>query len=227
MVRMLSAGKIAGAAVMIAALSGAAQASDPTEPRSSGGSWTGFYLGIDGGAAKTKWTEPGFTGSLSGKGGEIGAHAGYNVQMQGVVVGLEGDISALTGKYKDSASASGAIASVTVSNSPLMSLRARVGFLAMPSLLLYGTAGIAHANEKVTVAVAVPGFSAAGSASGGATGFVAGGGLEYKLSQALSMRVEGLHYAFGSADLKFQGVSIGQIKDETNVIRAGLSYHFN
>lgn len=205
--------KVAGAALGLAiALGGAAQAGEPAS------NWSGFYLGVHGGGAWTKWSSPGSSTTLSGKGGEIGGHAGYNIQMQGVVLGVEGDISALSNKYSASI-APGVTA--TLGNSPLASLRARLGFLAMPSMLVYATAGVARANENFTVNVLT------GSATGAATGFVGGAGLEYKLSQAFSMRVEGLHYAFRETELKFQGVTIGKVKDDTNVLRVGVSYHFN
>src|SRR6266480_1456641 len=54
-------------------------------------SWTGFYLGINGGGGwgQTQWDGVG-TWDLSG--GLIGATIGYNWQFNQLVVGAEGDI---------------------------------------------------------------------------------------------------------------------------------------
>ena len=63
------------------------------------------------------------------------------------------------------------------------------------------------------------------------TGFVGGGGIEYKVGENLSLGVEGLYYNFGSdpqtlvagADEPFV------LKDDLDfsVVRGRLTYHFN
>ena len=63
------------------------------------------------------------------------------------------------------------------------------------------------------------------------TGFVGGGGIEYRLGENLSLGVEGLYYDFGSDTQNF-AAGAGEpfvLKDELDfaVARGRLTYHFN
>jgi outer membrane immunogenic protein len=121
----------------------------------------------------------------------------------------------------------------------LASSRARVGFLVGPELLLYGTGGVAwgHTNFSdtlVTHFVDLNGsrgvVTGTGRASSNQFGWAAGVGGEWKLwSSGLMLRVEYLHYDFGSTSLAFDVIRNDNIhldKLTTDVVRGGISYKF-
>jgi len=157
-----------------------------------------------------------------------GFHVGYNWQSGNVVFGVEADIDA-----NDSL------------DNLLGSVRGRIG-LASERSLFYLTAGLAYLNvEGGDSAVFIRGGGGAGGDggassldSGGAggpgsatvigrvtgpegseTGFVVGGGMEYKLTNQIGLGVEGLYYSFDDNDL---GVSE---EGDFFSIRARLTMH--
>lgn len=96
-----------------------------------------------------------------------GAHAGFNLQTPSSwVIGVEGDVN-----FADDIDY-------------LASLRGRLGY-AFGRTLLYGTGGVAFA-----------GFDNAAFEDDNATGWVAGGGIETKVRDNLSLGLEALYYDF-------------------------------
>ena len=186
-------------------------------------SWTGFYAGLHIGGGETKWSSAADDADVSLKksGAAGGVHLGYNFAMQGMIVGIEGDLSKSNGRVEEQFDT----ATVRLENSYLGSVRARLGFLVSPDLLVYATGGLAFTNTKLSVTDTDLGLSA--SVSGSANGWVLGGGLEWKMSRAMSLRGEALHYDFSGADLRFDGVSLGKIDSSATILRAGVSLHFN
>src|SRR5947209_19380723 len=55
-------------------------------------SWTGFYVGVNGGGVFGDFTKGGKSTFGSPTGGLVGGQAGYNQQFGQIVVGVEGDI---------------------------------------------------------------------------------------------------------------------------------------
>ncbi len=127
----------------------------------------------------------------------------------------------------------------------LGSARARLGYLVLPSVLLYGTGGLAWTRLEQTVT-----FNQGASTFFAATntitttpswrfGWVAGAGGEARLWNTNWLaRLEYLHYDFGaSGDLLAAftaGASINAIAASTtshhltaDVVRAGIDYKFN
>ncbi len=184
--------------------------------------WQGFYLGGNLGAA---FDPNNFSITDQSTGQDLslrfsnstefigGVHGGYNWQPGSLLLGIEGDIAFASDiDY-------------------LASVRGRVGW-ATPNWLFYGTAGVAFidTNTNVTVVSATNGpfgFSVGNTD----TGFVGGGGIEYKVGENLSLGVEGLYYGFGSDT---QNLVTGAnepfvLKDDLDfsVVRGRLTYHFN
>ena len=185
-----------------------------------------------------------------------GMHAGYNFQLSNIVVGFEGDydFGELDGGGKARLSSTRVDA---VQNPPkymkfdnqiedLASFRGRLGYTT-GSLLFYGTGGVAWANW--TGSATSPPAIIGGVADENGTfnygddllvGWVAGGGLEYKVSSILSLRAEVLHYDFGkekighNEDLEDVGIDAGNIEAilgsqrvEVNQVRIGATFHTN
>jgi outer membrane immunogenic protein len=191
----------------------------PTAP--VGTTWSGFYIGGNLGAAfdpnnvsiKDLSAEQDLTLKFSNETELIGGiHGGYNWQMDGWVVGLEGDFNfAKDINY-------------------LASVRGRVGW-ALGSWLPYATAGVAFIDAD-------NGFSVASADDGPFnfntgttdTGFVVGGGLDYKIAPQLSLGLEGLYYGFGSKSTSLiAGDEPFVLKEDENfaTVRARLTYHFD
>ena len=93
----------------------------------------------------------------------IGVHGGYNWQVQQIVLGVEGDVS-----FSNDANY-------------LASIRGRLGFAPWDRLLLYGTAGAAFIGLDEPFAIVIASQdSSPFTRNRTATGFVAGGGGEYR-----------------------------------------------
>jgi outer membrane immunogenic protein len=115
-------------------------------------SWTGFYIGINGGwgFGKSDWTFDNFsTGNFNVNGGVLGATAGFNWQSDWFVAGLEGDAD---GSWMDGKSA--ACVPVTTNgaqcetkNKWLATLRGRIGYAA-DRVLFYATGGVHYSDES-------------------------------------------------------------------------------
>jgi outer membrane immunogenic protein len=165
--------------------------------------------------------------SLSGiqsNGFIAGFQAGYNQQWANWVGGLEIDLSGTDIKGSTSTSAANAIfesgegtfngthaATMQDKFALLGSVRARVGYLILPDLLLYGTGGVAftrftQSTTETLTAAAPPGSCCneseafSNSITSWRFGWAAGAGGEYRLwgSNWLA-RVEYLHYDFGNS----------------------------
>jgi outer membrane immunogenic protein len=227
-------------------------------------SWTGFYVGgnvdYNWQSSSATWAPtPGAFGgfgainsqsfSTSASAMSGGFHGGFNWQFASAwVAGVEGDISltkagggnpqlwTLTATGLPAAAT--ATTGMTSTLKDLASVRGRFGYLVLPTVLLYGTGGAAwgkisdSANAQNGV---VGGYSAAASLSNTASGWVAGGGLEWMFWHNWTVRWEYLHYDLSGA----QNASVaGSPPFAANIssyswsgmkvdeVRAGLSYKF-
>ena len=236
-------------------IAGAAQAADmplKAPPRAypgpEVGDWTGFYIGVHGGYGWGKAKPDDFdVADLLGdsfhnpkpKGGVFGGHAGYNWQTGRFVGGLEVDYS--FAHLKETQSFSDTFENCdddcitdTFSRTlrskvdALASARARAGFLVTDSLLAYGTAGIGWARSQAsfTFTDCSDCDPSTFTAKSNNFGWVAGGGLEYKLTQHILLRGEYLHYDFGSVGYAFQPIVTINAKLNVDVARGGLSFKF-
>jgi outer membrane immunogenic protein len=172
--------------------------------------WRGVYGGVHAGF--------GWSGDADGAVG--GVQAGYNWQSQQFVYGIEADISLSDIGVSGSATACDptfgcATARASASIDWLATIRGRLGVLVQPSLLLYATAGLGIVSAEGHASVNVPGAgSLHASVSDSDTGFVYGVGLESKLSETMSVRVE--YLGFGD---------INEVGD-LGIVRAGLNFRF-
>jgi outer membrane immunogenic protein len=243
------------AGLMIAGAAQAADMPLKAPPRAAPvyNDWTGFYLGVHGGygwgkgtpddaSAIAELTDSPFHNPKP-KGGVFGGHAGYNWQTGRFVGGLEVDYSFAKLKETQSFSyqypvdcddnnenCSYDTNSRTLSSKvdALASARARAGFLVSDSLLAYGTAGIgwARSQASATFTNCLQCDTETFTAKSNNFGWVAGGGLEYKLTQNILLRGEYLHYDFGSVGYAFESGPTVNAKLTVDVARGGLSFKF-
>jgi opacity protein-like surface antigen len=217
-----------------------------------GTGWSGLYAGIDGGGgwANTDFPQgfakPAVNGVLppppsqNSNGGLIGGHVGYNWQYGQAVAGLEldydaADIKSTANTFAVPLAPYGIGASEALNQAlkidQLASIRTRLGWTIWPDLLAYGTAGVGmgHFQSSVTETTPAPLFVTAGGAT--TFGWVAGGGVEYKLLDHVMLRAEYLHYDFGrqinliqSGDSFTYDSSLS--RTTVDAVRGGVSYKF-
>lgn len=183
-----------------------------------------------------------------------GIQAGFNYQFgSSFVGGVEGDadLAAIKGMLHLDASTSSsstfpgsAAASIGSQTDYVDTLRLRLGYLATPQWLLYGTGGLAVGNVKSSVSAnadipdvgLVGGFSA--SKESWRTGWTLGAGSEFKITRNLSFKAEYLYVDLGSstvlsgsgAKLLSATDSYGynlKVRTTDNIVRAGLNWSFN
>jgi outer membrane immunogenic protein len=221
---------VLASALAIATMMGAANAADlprrhAAPPRAPvyaepAYTWTGFYVGINGGYGfgRSDWNTPAGTSGFNVDGGLVGGTLGYNYQVGQVVFGLEGDIdwSGIKGQTGTGICAGGIC---ETSNNWLATARGRIGY-AFNRIMPYVTAGGAFGDVKMNPA----GF--AGETDTRA-GWTAGGGVEFNLTGPWTAKVEYLYVDLGTANCG--AVSCGastDVKFNTNLVRAGLNYRF-
>jgi len=189
-------------------------------------SWTGFYLGINGGYGfgQSDWSDPndGSTGSFNTSGFLIGGTLGANYQIGSFVIGLEGD-----GDWNDANgttfNGSCAVVGCTTRSDWLATVRGRAGF-AWDRVLFYGTGGAAFGDVQ-GAAGALP------FASGTQTGWTAGAGIEWAFAPNWTGKVEYLYVDLGNfscpaTSCAATGGIPTTITFTENIIRAGINYKF-
>lgn len=185
-------------------------------------SWTGFYIGVNGGYGfgRSKWSGlP--QNNFNVNGGMGGGQLGYNWQFGQFVWGLEGD-----GDWTDLrgnaniVNCAGTTGQCQTRNDFLATARGRVG-VAMDRLLAYGTGGVAVGNIKATV----PTFTAVNTDR---AGWTAGGGLEYALAPSWSVKAEYLWVDLGKETCTTMcNLPMGNnVSLTTSVVRGGVNYRF-
>ncbi len=138
------------------------------------------------------------------------------------------------------------LTTTTASNSLdyLGTVHARVGYLVAPTLLVYGTGGLAYGGINLNTSVGqfattpafAPGFGGA-SASSTRVGWTAGGGLEWMFLPNWSAKLEYLYYDLGSVNasvplgggnpLLYSSALLTTASFNGQIVRVGLNYHFN
>lgn len=155
-------------------------------------SWAGAYAGLSAGYAFGGESEDEFdNNSIDTDGFVGGAFAGYNWETGGIVAGVEGDIG-YSGVKGDNAG-------TEVESGVEGSLRARLGYVVTPDMLLYTTAGGAAKRLEVT--------TGAGSDANTALGWTAGVGSDVKITEQVFGRVEYRYTAYGSEDFDIGGAN--------------------
>ena len=175
--------------------------------------WTGFYIGINGGGIFSDQFDFKVDGIKTSADVDntwlLGAHLGYNWQTGGnVVFGVEGDWDFVGGDRDVK------IGGLTASQDDnwLATIRGRLGY-AMGPALLYATGGVAFLNSDDMAPF-----------DDTVTGWVVGGGVDYKIRPNMSFGVEGLYYAFD--DDANDGIDRLSYDRDFWAVRARLSYHF-
>jgi outer membrane immunogenic protein len=243
---------LVGAALFAIATAGGANAADlpvyTKAPKAAPYNWTGFYLGVEGGAGWGNALQSDATGWNSGtyqpNGAFVGGTIGYNWQLyNNWVLGLEGDgawadIGATTPGTQQTSLTHGVGGTLGCGGTnPQMcqtklenfdTVRGRAGY-AFGYVMPYVTGGLAvgtiHGEE---------GNTAAGGAFGSGTktvfGWTAGAGVEAMILPRWTVKLEGLYTQFDSETL-FTDTIAGRpvaesIKFAPSIIKVGVNYKF-
>ncbi|MGE0240717.1 MAG: outer membrane protein [Parvibaculaceae bacterium] len=170
-----------------------------------------------------------------------GGQVGYNIQTDRLVIGIEADLSYLGMDEKESTAFPGGIggnvllepgtASVRQSLDYLGTARLRLGY-ALDRTLLYVTGGLAYGDKEFRFATTSGPASFAGGKSDTALGWSLGGGFEYAILDATTLRLEYLYYDLGrlsstaaaAQDERFTQSYSAEFRG--NIVRAGVNVRF-
>ena len=217
--------------------------------------WTGFYVGVNAGAAfsdnKNRYTPAGFATPITGYGyGNSsdtsftgGGQLGYNWQMSQFVLGIEADINYLdrTNANRSFVAPVGTAyysARASSDDNYFGTVRGRIGY-AWDRFLVYGTGGLAYGGGlgKSTIST----YNAAGVRTATYTngnddtdiGYALGGGVEYAFTNNWSVKAEYLYVNLGSQNRTYVATTgpagtsfVGKRDNDFSVARVGLNYKF-
>ena len=156
--------------------------------------WTGPYVGASLGAVNSRssilLTPSSFSSAeIPLSGSLVGVNAGFDYDFGAAVIGLEAEAAGTNAIANvDNGSSYGA------GLSSLLSLRARLGLKAGDALI-YGTGGIAGGRVSTSTQI---GAGSEVFTSTFATGTIVGAGIEYALTDTISIKTEGLMYQLAS-----------------------------
>jgi outer membrane immunogenic protein len=170
--------------------------------------WSGLYAGVNAGYG---WNGASLDAGAPDPAGAFGGgQIGYNFQRGNIVFGLETD-------FQGAGISDSNLAFGKSEMDWFGTVRARLGFT-FANALVYGTGGFAYGHVNNT-----------GFPSETQTGWVAGGGVEYKLAPNWSAKAE---YQFLNLDAtnvngagRLGDADLGQT--EAHTVRVGLNYFFN
>jgi len=183
--------------------------------------WTGFYVGAQAGYGwgdSRHFQGPDGTDDYTIDGFVGGGTLGYNYQIDRIVLGVEADLSYAdiygTG---DSTLSWGCLDGCYTEVEWFGTVRGRFG-VAFDNILPYVTGGYAFGEAGA-------GFEGDAGFAGSDTidGYTVGGGVEYGLTENISLKAEYLHVHLG--DFTFN-VSGNESEANFNVVRAGVNWRF-
>lgn len=227
--KLVSALFVAGVATL--GLS-SAQAADMSRPVSKAPapvyvqpfSWAGFYAGVNAGwgwsSGNGTATVGGVPQTYSGSGNGFigGGQIGYNLQSGNFVYGVETDFQGAGG----SGTVNGATFTGTAKTSYFGTIRGRLGYAFDRSLLYVTGGGLYGKGTLEGTDVGTGPFSSSATY----WSWTVGGGYEAMLWDRWSAKVEYLYVGTPSNAPVPNGTGALDGKGHTNILRAGLNYHF-
>jgi outer membrane immunogenic protein len=189
--------------------------------------WTGFYVGLNAGyafgTADTTITSlvPAFSSDYDGFLG--GAQIGYNWQSGALVFGVEADL-----QFADVSGTEAVPGFANTSTNTLQwfgTVRGRIGYT-FGRVLPYVTGGFAFGKNELELA-STAGNSVDDTAT--QTGWTIGGGIEFAVRDAWSVKIEYLHVDLRDksylTNVILPGISLTSGL-EFDLVRAGVNYRF-
>lgn len=200
--------------------------------------WTGCYIGLEGGfksarnrtnyGDNTLAIAPGTQASpdYDFTGGLIGGTVGCNYQVGNWVFGIEGDGSWTSGSA-DAVETAFPNFRVRSEERWLATYRGRVGYTFTPNWLVYVTGG--GASTGIRFSNFVPGGLGV-SQTNTLTGWTVGGGMEYAINNHWSVKAEGLYIDYGRSSYFTPvtpiALAVFDLRLTEVVGRVGVNYKF-
>jgi outer membrane immunogenic protein len=181
-----------------------------------------------------------------------GAVLGWNYQFnKSIVVGLETDFGVPFGSSgatfaAPSSSSYLGVGPLTVSQvgrqaDMLGASKARIGFLITPAILLYGTGGLAYGHANTSIGTFTGPMAAnftSPTLGSWRAGWIGGAGMEWMISNALSVKIEYNHFDLGNGTFETRAISqngpltttqsvLGQSRYRGDLVKVGVNFHFN
>jgi len=182
--------------------------------------WTGLYVGINGGYGWSNFRGAGGNVFADPSGGMIGGTVGYNYQIGQFVVGLEDNLDWTD--LSNSRTLTGGVSTKSRVNA-FNTAFARAG-VAFDRALFFAEGGLSSGDVKNQVTD--PKLPGTISQSGWENGYGIGGGVEYAFTNNISARADYVFshlqdktYFAGTPDVVKAGLNVSQI-------RGGLNYKF-
>lgn len=162
-----------------------------------------------------------------------GGTVGFNLQIERVVIGVESDLGYMNvdGAGTIPSSTSPYHQDLTLDSGFYADVTGRLG-LTFGDTLFYGKGGWAYFDSKAQQVTTKPGYSP--TSTGSFDGWVYGGGIEHKLSDHISLKVEYLHFDFnaqGGAQTSITDPPTGFVYTNTHepsvdTVKIGVNYSF-
>jgi outer membrane immunogenic protein len=205
-------------------------------PAFVGVDWSGAYAGahVGGVWATDRVTDLDGYGllpsPLSNKGSGVfgGGQLGYNWQRGNVVFGVEADLGAMNVSHTVVNTAFGSNPFASIDNNFYGDVTGRLGYTFGPALV-YAKGGFAYFDGDAKAVN--PGRTFASATT--FTGWTVGGGVEYALSPAWSVKAEYQHFDFGSQNSILNGCCVGgnlfpfryEHDLTADTVQVGVNYH--
>jgi len=218
-------------------------------------SWTGFYIGVNGGAGSgTTQTSINAGAALAGlipgigltlplpsqtfTGWLGGVQAGYNWQTGPVVFGIEAEWD---GSNMQGNTACILVFNCNVKHDWVADVAGRFGVVTFDRALVYVKGGAAWAESKYNIgnSISFGGFTLAANANASNTpvGGLFGVGVEYAFLPNWSAKIEYNYIDFGTQNLSFPLTTTpavaglptipAQVKETMQIVKAGVNYRFS
>jgi outer membrane immunogenic protein len=198
--------------------------------------WTGFYIGVHGGAgwSGTRASDPtganfaplGTSLDISGKGALVGGQLGYNIQNGSWVFGVEGDFSYTDIRGNTTSTLVVPNVGLTTRLNWLGTVTGRLGY-AWDRTLLYAKAGTAFGNLTYDITPPVAVFEGKDSR----VGWTIGAGAEFAVWDNLSIKAEYNYLDLGTRTVTATSPAGGPFPADAKVtehmIKLGANYRFS
>jgi outer membrane immunogenic protein len=180
-------------------------------PATNSSGWTGFYVGAYGayGFGDTRSSD---NIDSNPQDPYPGIHAGYELEFDSVVMGIEGDLS-LADLDGDTGSGAGFV-SQDIDN--IAAVNGRIG-LPFDNMLFFASAGWSWADSERNTPVS--------SDKELLNGPTLGGGFQYDFGDHLMGRLEYVHIDYGKVTYDIPGSP--KVDSDVDVVKVGLDYIFN
>ncbi len=178
--------------------------------------WSGPYVGVAAGVASLHSLYLPSVGNDPELGGDTVTFtglAGYNLQYDNIVVGVEADFTWANLKAKNR------LDEVDLEIPYIATARARLGY-ALDRTLLYTTAGVGILEGKMTLTA----FNETEKKT--QIGYVVGAGIETSVWDNLNLRLEYIYGDFGKKTYSFIPGDVNADLESLHLVRAGLIYNF-